>query len=253
MSLTGKFIPVDRIIEQVYMDHPFENSIEWDKCLEWVGRALRLMGVPSVLIREVVTVTIEDYKGELPDGIMNIDTVRYKNCTTKVTKAMRYEGDPFILKEFCTNQDSCRRLCNTQSDLTYKLNNNFIFTSFEEDAVEMAVDKFPLDDRGWPLVPDDQAVVEGLSWFIAHKIAYILWLNDQLADKKFQYIRQQKDWYIGKAISKAKTLSKDDMETWLHMTLRLIPKINAHDSHFRDIGNQERRWNHNNDQSQGHI
>jgi hypothetical protein len=164
---------------------------------------------------------------------------------------MRYEGSPFIIKEFCSSNSSCDNLCKVSSDITYNLNNNFIFTSFEEGQIEIAYDKFPLDDRGFPLVPDDEGVIQGMSWYIAYKLAYILWMNDQLSRAKFDYVRGEKDWYIGKAISRARILSKDQMETWKNMSVRLITKMNAHDSHFSNIGNQERRFNHNNDPSQG--
>lgn len=251
MSLTGKYVSIEQVIEQVYMDHPFEQEIDWEKCLEWTGRAMRLMGVPSIMIKTVECIEIEDYKAELPNGILNIDMIRYKDSDSGHTMEMRYEGSPFIIKQYCKDNDSCTNLCKITSDITYRLNDNYIFTSFEEGCVEIAYDKFPIDERGYPLVPDDQGVIEGISWFIAHKIAYTLWMLDKLSEKKFQYIRQQKDWYIGKAISRARILSKDDMETWKNMTLRLIPKINAHRDQFRSIGNQERRYNDNQDQSQG--
>lgn len=259
MSLTGKYVPIDRIIENVYNDHPFESSVDWDSCMEWVGSAMRLMGVPTVMVKDIACVVIEDYKGELPDGILNIDLVRYKSSSTDhdttsiAYKAMRYEGDPFIIKQFCSSSESCKSLCSHNSDITYQLNDNYIFTSFEEGQIEIAYDKFPLDDRGFPLIPDDEGIIQGMSWYIAYKIAYVLWMNDQLSKAKFDYIRGEKDWYIGKAISRARILSKDQMETWKNMTTRLIPKLNAHATHFSNIGAQERRYNHNNNPYQGDI
>jgi len=259
MSFTGKYIPVDRIIENVYNDHPFESSVEWDNCLEWVGSAMRLMGVPTIMVKDIKCVIIEDYKGELPDGILNIDMIRFKSSSTDpdttsiAYKAMRYEGSPFIIKEFCTSGDSIKNLCNQSSDLTYRLNNNYIFTSFEKGQIEISYDKFPIDDRGFPLIPDDEGIIQGMSWFIAYKIAYSLWMSDQLSKIKFDFIRQEKDWYIGKAISRARAMSKDRLETWKNMTVRLLPKLNAHSSQFSGLGGGEKLHNHNNNPYQGDV
>ena len=40
--------------------------------------------------------------------------------------------------------------------LGYRLNNNYIFTNFEEGSVEISYTAFVTDDDGYPMVPDDE-------------------------------------------------------------------------------------------------
>lgn len=247
--MTSKTVSVERVIENVYRDFPFEDSIEFEQVLEWVGIAIGLLGAPGLHKKDVCSITIDDYKGQLPDGIVNITAVRYKG--TNGTRAMRYEGDPFIIKRYCDSQNSVVNLCKCSGDLTYLLNNNYMFTSFEEGTVEIAFDRVLIDDNGWPLIPDDEGVIQAMTHFVAFKVAQKLWMLDQLSKDKFQYIRQQKDWYMGKALSRSKMLSIDQMESFKNMTVRLIPKLNAHADHFSGIRAQEQRINHNNNPLQG--
>ncbi len=66
-----------------------------------------------------------------------------------------------------------------------------------------------------------------------------------LLDKVFAKIKKKKNWYVGKGISRGKMLSKDEMESWKNMVVRLIPKMNAHSKHFSGVKHQEQRYNHN--------
>jgi|694.fasta_scaffold48943_12 hypothetical protein len=235
--LTTKYIPVDRIIENVYMNHGFQNDFEWTDALEWIGKALKLMSAPEIYIQKVECITIENYRGELPSDLLQIDMFKEKSNSLP----MRYTGDPFFINLHCSECPNLSSSC----DITYKLNNNYIYTSFDEGEVLLSYTAFPVDDRGFPLVPDDEAFVEALEWYVAYRIAYKLWLNDRLSDKKLQFINKEKDWYMGKAITRTKRLTKDQLESWKNMTLRLIPKINEHATQFKSRGEQQNRINHN--------
>jgi len=237
--ITGKTISSMRVIEKLYRDHDFADHLELPDAFEWIGDMLGLFGVNQILNQRVCTIPVEDYRASIPEDLVTIDLITRK--TDHGREAMRYEGDPFMIKMHCSDSQSL----SCESDLTYRLNDNFIFTSFEEGDLEIAYYAYPIDENGYPLIPDDAAVIEAMTWHIAYKIAYKLWKVDELRDKVFQFIRQQKDWYVGKAISRGKSLSQDEMETLKNMSLRLIPKVNAHYNQFRKIGKQEHKWNHN--------
>jgi hypothetical protein len=236
----GKFISSKAIIDKAFRDHPFiTDHLELERTLEWIGDIIGLMGVNSMLIDKCCTLTVEDYKAKLPSDLVHIQLTRYSNG--KEMQAMRYDGDPFGCKMHC--EDSQNLCCST--DKTYKLNNDFMFTSFEEGDVDLAYKAFPIDEEGFPLVPDNPSAIEAITWHIAYKIAYIMWVQDLMKGDKFKFIKQQKDWYVGQAIGVGKMLSIDQAETWKNMTLRLIPVINAHSDGFKNIGNQEMIWRHN--------
>lgn len=53
---------------------------------------------------------------------------------------------------------------------TYHLNGNQLKTSFENGLVLVSYMGYPLDDHGYPLVPDNYAFKEALTWYIAKKL-----------------------------------------------------------------------------------
>lgn len=236
---TGKYVSTARVIEKLYRDHGFVEQASSLDIAEWIGDALGLMGVISYYERDIACVDIEDYRGQLPDNLITVYAVRVKSPTTQ---AMRYSGDPFFIKMHCPNSPSLT----CKSEATYQLNNDFIFTSFEEGTVEIAYDKLPIGEDNLPLIPDNAATIEAMTWYVAYKIAYKLWLQERMTSEKLKYIEREKDWYVGKAIGKGKMPSIDQMETFKNMTLRLIPKVNDHINHFNVVGSQEKRYNHNN-------
>lgn len=236
----GKYISSKTVIDKVFRDHPFvTDHLELERSLEWIGDIIGLMGVNSMLIDKCCTLTVEDYKAKLPSDLVYLQLTRYNDGNNK--QAMRYDGDPFGCKMHCS--DSNNLVC--PADKTYKLNNDFMFTSFNEGEVELAYKAFPIDEEGFPLVPDEPSAIEAISWHIAYKIAYIMYVQDLLKADKFKFIKQQKDWYVGKAIGVGKLLTIDQAETWKNMTVRLLPVINAHSDGFKNIGNQEKLWRQN--------
>lgn len=239
--VTGKYVSSNRVFDKAFRDHPFLiDNLELSDSLEWMGDIIGLMGTNSMLDKKICTIEIEDYKGKLPIDLVTIDAVRYDEGSSYV--AMRYEGDAFGASMHCSTKTEN---FNCSSDVTYKLNNDFIFTSFEEGDIQIAYLAFPIDEQGFPLIPDDAAVIEAVTWYLAYKIAYRKFITNEMTERQFNYIEKQKDWYVGKAISRGKMLSKDQMETWKNMTLRLMPVVNAHASSFKNIGQQEGLYRHN--------
>ena len=203
------------------------------------------MDIPYTMDKKVCIIDIEDYKGELPMDLFQIDMFR-DNDTKHV---MKYSGDPFFKYLHCENSESMKTVCRDEK-LQYILNNNYIFTKFETGKVEIAYLAIPLDGKGFPLIPDYEAFLKAAEYEIAYKIAYKEWINDKLTRDKFQYIEQQRNWYVAKAMNKPKVPDEARMEAIKNFTLRLIPKVNVLDERFKF--HPEHRINHNtNNFSQG--
>jgi hypothetical protein len=74
----------------------------------------------------------------------------------------------------------------TFKDVTYKINDNYIITTFKEGAsVLMAYKAFPVDEDGYPLIPDNEKFKQAVQWYIMHKLAFRTWIKGAL---KYSYI-----------------------------------------------------------------
>lgn len=244
MALTGKTVRIERILEKVHRDFKFKTAVDWVDVIEWVGEALALAGAPRLLSNKVTDgqqdlyhpdpIVIENYRGRIPYDVHEIIQCR----TGDKHKPMRRATDTFHMSYLChTSPD-----LNINSEITYKVNADYIITSFETGTVEMSYLAYPTDERGLPLIPDNQRVIECCSWFVAEKIAHQLWMQDNLSEAKYKDIEQKALWYIASADSGARSPSPDDMENWKNMFIRLIPDISSHGINFANIGEMEKRF-----------
>lgn len=234
-----KYVNIEQIFERVYTNHPFtENDFQWTDALEWVGALMKLMKIPTTNVHKVCTIPVEGFKAEIPLDMFLIETIRESNTG----KLMYYSGDPYFKHLHCNNSQSVNHKC-LESKYQYKMNNNYIYTGFEEGNIDIAYYALPIDEKGFPLIPDEESIKRAIEWEIVYKIAYNFWITDKFTRDKFQYIEQQRNWYVAKAMNSDRVPDIGKMEAIKNFTLRLIPKINVLDNQFNY--HPERKFNHN--------
>jgi len=116
--------------------------------------------------------------------------------------------------------------------ITFDLNNNHITLSVKEGNVCMAYLAVPTDDEGLPLIPDDTSYQLAIKKYLTMKIDYIAWRKGELRSDIFQHSEQEWQWYVGQAGNKAKMPNIDQMEGIKNQVMRLLPKINHHETFF---------------------
>lgn len=129
-------------------------------------------------------------------------------------------------------------------DNGYIVQGNSIFTKIKHGYVLMSYLAIPTDSKGLPMIPADETVQMAVEWEIARNVAYVLWMSDKLSRDKFQYVDQQRDWYVKQAINESKMPTVDEFQTFLNDRVRLIPKLNHHESGFRNMQIPEQMINH---------
>ena len=129
--------------------------------------------------------------------------------------------------------------------ITFDLNNNNITLSVKEGQVCMAYLAIPTDDEGLPLIPDDTSYQLAVKKYLTMKIDYLAWRKGELQSAIFQHSEQEWTWYVGQAGNKAKMPNLDQIEAIKNQTMRLLPKVNQHETFFRSLGSPEIRKNFN--------
>jgi len=242
MSLTGKHVDVSHIIERVYRDNGFDLEIKYDEVIEWIWDVISLIGAPQAFVDKVTDgstgmpqpLVIENYRGNLPVDLHSVHLARdYDTKMPMVIKGSTYLRD--------TEQGYAR-----ESQYTYTLNDNYIFTSFEEGEVELHYEAFPTNNLGMPLVPDDIKFIMATQSYIAERIGFRLWMQDHLSQQKYNKLESERLWYIAAAQSKAQVPSIDEMEAIKNRYLRLRTHVDLHDTSFIYSAEKERLILHNN-------
>jgi len=242
MSLTGKHVDVSHIIERIYRDYGFDLEIKYDEVIEWIWDVIALIGAPQSFVDKVTDgstgmpqpIVIANYRGNLPVDLHSVHLAR--DYDTKM---------PMILKGSTYLRDN-EQIYVRESQYTYTLNDNYIFTSFEEGNVELHYEAFPTNNLGMPLVPDDIKFVMATQSYIAERIGFKLWLQDHLGQQKYNKLEQERLYYIGAAQTRAATPSIDEMEGIKNRFLRLRIHPDLHDTSFIYSMEKERLILHNN-------
>jgi len=239
--LNGKYVGLETIVERVYRDTGFTVDTDWVNIAEWIGDAIDLANTP-MQYKERITdgvdhpfITIVDGRGELPCDLRDI--IQTRMCDGA---PLRYSTDSF---HFSRHAADCVDL-QCRSDLTYKVNDNYIFTNFDTGEIEMAYHAFPVDDRGFPLIPDDEVFKQMVVAYVAERIGYKLFLRDKLRGDKYRLLQQERAWYMGKAQTKPLVPNRDKMESIGGQFRRLVTFRNESNSGFRDLGKQQVMRNH---------
>jgi len=117
---------------------------------------------------------------------------------------------------------------------TYNTSDNYIFTNFSDGCVFIAYDALPVDDEGFPTIPDNKRFKDAVKSYIRYKIDYILWRNKELDKDMFEYSEREWLFYVASAGNVAKMPGYDQMQGLLNQ-MKLIPNKYAHSNFFRTL------------------
>lgn len=252
MNWNGKYVTIESIIEKVYRDSGTTDSVNIDDIVNWVGDAMELLGAPYHLTEKLCTTFVKDYRASIPGDLHYINTIRgsgetsNSDCSLEDLSSranflpMRYSTDAFH-HWYCSKSDD--RHCDT--DLTYKVNDNFIFTNFKEGIIQISYKAMPTDKNGYPLIPDDVKFREAGYWYVRWKLGMIQLGQSKINGDLYKVIDQEKCWAMAAAQNRANMPSIDLMESIKNNWIRLIPKINQHRDGFKEAGHREERFTKN--------
>jgi len=234
------FVTIDRVVEAVYRDYKFITKINASDVLEWAGEIYGVFAVPGMFFHKVTgssadtpDISITNYRGELPadfrrelkGGVRDADSKRVYRKSTNTFTPFHY-----------ARSESPRY---TNSDKVYKIKGGYIFVEDETATLELAYEAYPIDERGFPLIPDKEKVIRYVKEYIAEKIAFNLMAEGRINEKVYDRIEQRKLFAAGAAGTELIRPDAEKMESWTWARLRLLPKINQHEFSFSFSGNQE--------------
>lgn len=124
-------------------------------------------------------------------------------------------------------------------ELTYKIENNRIFTSEETGYVEVAYKALAIDDDGLPLIPDNSKFTRALEWYIKLQYYTILFESGQVDARVLQNTQQEYCWAVGAYESECHMLTIDEMQSLTNSLNQLAVRVDEHDKSFIHEGTRE--------------
>jgi hypothetical protein len=240
MSLNTKYTSLDEILERVRRNYGFEEVYAED-CKEWIWDIIGKMGAPEMLIEKETPIKVSNWRAELPIDLYDLsehiikdaktnrvitystDSFHMSNSTKEDVENVELEQGRSVVYEDSERAPSEETVYNSvvipEYDVvnnlapTYKINNNYIFTSHRDMELIMYYKAFPMDEKKLePLIPDHPKVISAVVSYLGERIAFKLMLVDKLSERKYEMIKQDSMFNTGSAITASRMVSIPEIE-----------------------------------------
>lgn len=250
--LSGKTISLKNVISKVYSGLNIKDEDNLVNIIEWLGEAISKIKADAQLETKQYTLCVENHKAELPCDMVYLEEVDYKGRQMSKASADKlihhHQSDLGLYNQYFSVD--IRKLANKCFEVGqryvytdgeyFKIENGWFKTSFQKGEVNITYKKFPTDDEGFPLVPEEESYREALFWYVAWKYFYIKKIEASNADfNKFNHLsleaEQKWHWYCGQAGSEALMPDLFTLENIKRNFISLVPKLNSFDKSFSDL------------------
>ena len=249
MSLNTKFTHIEEILERVRREFGFEDVFS-DDVREWIWDVIGIIGSPSMLIEKTEEIEIENHRGQLPVDVFSLTNhiVRdseskrilrksanlfFEDDTIKSQKPRVFvDGEAYEVDEDGELLEGTKYISiiapeTYEEGYFYNIKEDFIFTNKKGAVVELVYTAFPMDDRLYPLIPDDPKVIRAVVWYIGERLAFKHMLKDKLSERKYDRIKQDYLFNVAAARTKSDTLDTPDVHSFKHRVLQMNKQHNA--------------------------
>lgn len=217
-----------RLILDKLLRHPLLQDLSLESAVDYTVDFMRIVGVPSMFIEKTKIIEVEKYRAILPCDYYQMIQVRRVGGQT-----LRYSSDSF-------HMSNCRNINDTKySDLTYKVQGNIIYTSFENGKIELSYESIATDSEGFPLLPDNSSFTRALELYIKKQWFTILFDIGKIQPAVLQNVQQEYSWAVGDCQTEFNRLSVDKAESFYNSWRTLLLRDTEHRSHFVNDGSKE--------------
>lgn len=223
-----KTVSINQVIAKIIRDLGLANNsqeIPYQDFIEWIAEGLSFIDSYNQLKQKATSIDIEGFKGKLPCDFYKL---------IKIDKGYSYLdfSDNLIAEDVDLNilQNKIQQV--SYSSSSYNINFDSITAGFKTGRIYIQYLAIPLDEDGYPLVPDDVSVFSALMW----RVTYYLCLrgfefkNKALMDINF--CSRKKDFYTMQSRGTLNMPDGEMQERIKNRFIQLVPNINAYDDGF---------------------
>lgn len=262
-----KFISSNEIISKLYRDLGSQTTFSDIDVGEWIFDILDDLKLPIVHIPKLFNNEGNDYENyqiKLPDDFVKLRWVIVDGCpaTLSMGDGIHLLGNPCYTQSAVTQWDTISgspwfidgfgdtfgpvsgTSSLTNCSTTFIIVGNFLKFNKSSGSVVLLYDAFPIDEDGFPMIPDVKEIKDAITKYVIMKIDYISWRSDPKDQGKgalYKDSQREYFWAVGKAQSAIKLPDLHEMEQIKREHLRLIPNTNRYKQLFNLYG--KNKWN----------
>ena len=257
------------VIADKLLRHPMMRGISYEAIIDYSVDFMRIVQCGGFFEERCTFIRIENYKGLLPQDYFEVNQIRlassgiwdilqepdygynedgeivplesthdvvdiygnpvYKNSfdATMRHPVFKHSGDTF--------HTSSNGIIN---DYVYKIQGNYIFTSIKEGMIEISYKAILLDEKGYPLIPDNSKFARALQAYIKKEWFTILFDTGDIQWPILQNTQQEYAWAVGACESEYQKMTIDKAESFYNSWRTMIPRTREHSKSF--INNNKR-------------
>lgn len=254
--LSGKTISLKNVISKVYSGLNIKDESQYINIIEWLGEAISKIKTDAQLESVCTTLCIDNHRAELPCDFMYLSEVDYKGF--QLTKASAnhlvktnhdnigiYNQYDYVDKRL----DGLKNIAYCKGQKyefiggdSFTIDKGWFKTSFFKGDVKITYKRLPVDDEGFPLVPEEESYREALFWYCAWKYFFIRKIEANGNEfNKFNNLsleaEQKWHWYCGQAGAESLMPDLYMLENIKRNFLTLVPKADSFQTFFSNLNN----------------
>lgn len=232
--MINNFISVYSIIDKLYRDLGINKEINESSVIEWVNEVLLKVGAYSQFVETKTCLELTNGRACLPNGFYRLVDIMYGN------KPLHWATNTIVTDyacEGCTIPKCC-------AEHSFYISNNYLITDIKSDESQKICIVYigmPVDDNGYPMIPDDVYFQEACAKYVTYMLDYQDWRKGQLPDKVLQKSEVDYLFYVNSARGAANMPGVAQLERLKNIIVRMIPSQNQYNKFFQNVSNQEHR------------
>lgn len=261
------YVSVKNVIAKVFSDLDLQESPHRiSDMIEYSSEALKKIGSFSQMVTKTMgkegipLMQLVDHQVRLPYDLHSINQVAYSKSLDGPFYDMRYNTGSFGANHelstampdlLVSDQDNNEYQPATENgtvftnNYTYTITGGYLKSNTRSGYIMLSYQAIPVDEDGYPMVPNDESFLEALYWYINMKLSYPEWKAGRIRDAVYYDAKSSWNYYRKQAYGNAMMPDEAQLESIKNVWLRLIPEINANKNFFSTLGQQEYVYNQN--------
>ena len=231
------YVNYKSILARLYSELGSLTEIQEDDCIEWIADCLAMIGAFAQYNEINTILKLEEGKAKLPTNFYKLVDIRYNN------RPLMWSSNSFIHEYACKDcliPQSCKN-CDMHS---FYINGGYLITdvkSTELSDICISYLGVPVDEEGYPLIPDDIYFFKACVAYVTHRMDYREWRKGNITKAVFDKSESEWLFYVSAARGAANMPNTAQLENLKNVLVRLIPKQDSYYNSFRNINDMEKR------------
>jgi len=200
--------------------------------------------VPNDTVSTTSTTTVPDSTlVELAMDLYNknyADALLYLNSNPSIRESLES-----LLLTGVRSSNGTRDAMTASGDYTYVITPGYLKTALKDGYIMLSYQAVPVDNEGYPMIPDDESFEEAIYWYINMKLTYPDWKAGRIRDAVYYDAKSSWNYYRKQAYGNAMMPNIDQLEAIKNAWLRLVPEIHEHGNAFTTLNERQIIYNKN--------